>query len=176
MTTKCLRHFYHKIDHQDLTIEQAFQEVDSVLRELYGIVHFSIFYNNHRSGYITSLYNSRDGIYGAGDRLLYVDRAWFDVVLNKGKIFSTANKLKIYDSFAKGLDFLVLGAESLVSIPVKHQQLVIGVANMTLPRHLICSEEAEMAEILTTMKPYIFDSECKFRRVMPGSDMDFVAL
>ena len=176
MATKCLRQFHHMIGHQELVIEQAFKAVDNVLSEMYGALHFSIFYNHQRLGYLTSLYSSRDGIYGEGERLICINRDWFDVVMIKGQIFSTFHKLDIYDTFAKGFDFLAFGAEYLFSFPIRYQHHVIGVVNLTLPRHLASKlETTKIANIVAAMKPYVLDAEKNFKRVMPGAKIDLTS-
>lgn len=98
MTMKCLREFYQKIECQELDVEGVFLEVEKVLSEVYNIIHFSLFYNDRELGCLTSLYNSRDGIYAAGDRLAVVYQSWFDTVLMNGQIFTTNDKLDIYGS------------------------------------------------------------------------------
>lgn len=174
---KCLREYYQKLDRGEFDADQAFLSVEKVLHELYEILHFSIFYNECELGHLTSLLNSRDGVYGAGDRLIILNEIWSDRVLINGQIFSTSNKLEIYDSFVKGFDFLALGAESLISIPVKHQGRVLGVINVTLPRNRVLKEDVlRMSDILSTMKPYIFDARKKFVRLMPGVRMKLASL
>jgi len=177
MTMKCLREFYHKIQHHELDVEDAFLAVEKVLREAYDIIHFSIFFNDRELGCLTSLYSSRDGIYAAGDRLAVVNQHWFDTVLMNGQIFTTNNKLDIYDSFVKGFDFLALGAESLIGVPITHQYRVLGVVNLTFPYdHVLKSEVGKMTEILATMKPYIFEAKVKYKQTMPGARVKLASL
>jgi len=174
---KCLRQFYQKIEHHELDVEEFFLDVEMVLREAYDIIHFSVFFNDEDLGCLTSLYSSSDGIYAAGDRLAVVYQSWFDTVLMNGQIFTTNDKLDIYDSFVKGFDFLALGAESLISIPIKHQYRVLGVVNLTFPHdQVLKSEVGKIIEILATMKPYIFEAKVKYKQAMPGARVKLASL
>jgi len=167
---KIIREFAQNLRNLEVTQREVWQETEQVFSSLYDVRLFTVLYYDHKNNMLLRLSSSNETINAVGGKKYVTRSKWSDTVLRQGEIFIAPDKTALMDVFADAPFLISYGCESVLNIPVRFQNKVIGSVNMLHKEH--CYDQVDLAPaqiIVQMLVPYILDVGFKAcRSEMPG--------
>ncbi|WP_208719140.1 GAF domain-containing protein [Pantoea cypripedii] len=165
MKKRELRDFFWKINNLDLHCEDVWSETYKIVSALYGIKILSVLYYLQNDKSFLSLFTSENRVHAAGVKMKYKKNEWSSRTLQHAEEVTFNDKMTILEQFEKGALLISLGYQATLSIPVLHQNKVVGVVNFVNEKdHFNDEWMADIRSVIKILLPYILDSGLRRKR------------